>query len=150
MITIQLKPAANSKQPLVHDGNLDSWRSFDRRIRRDSICIEYVDELSNGLWSSSRIAYIDENRVCARFLGIEIDEIKGTAAVTIEPYGPLKAVIEAHLANVENVSELVFLYRGSLSHIVTYDYMGPEAVFRKKREELMEIQRKNREARWLS
>lgn len=148
MVTIALKPPANSKLPLIHDGNLDTWRSFEKRIRREPICIEYVDELSNGLWSSSRIAYIDENRVCGRFVSIDMDEIKGTAVVVIEPYGPLKPVLEAHLANVKNPDELTFLVRGSLTHIVTYDYMGPDVTYKKKLAELLEMQRKNREARW--
>jgi hypothetical protein len=148
MITIEFKPPVGSSLALVRDGNIENWRSFEKRCRRDPIGIEYIEELSNGMWSNSRIAYIDENRVCGRFLSIELNEIKGTASAIIEPYGPLKPVLEAHIANIKDVKELVFLIRGGLNHIVTYDYMGPQAMYEQKREALREAQQKNRDTWW--
>lgn len=148
MYTIKLKGPAK-KDFVTEDQLVEMFRSLKTRVRREPIPIEYIHELSNGSWSKDRLAYIDENLVCARIVSVELDELKCEASAIIVPHGPRKAVLQAHLNSVEDdASQLVFMIRGTNTHIVTYDYMGSNAVYQDKLEDRRRAEEARRHSRW--
>jgi len=148
MYTIKLNGPAN-KDFVTEDQLVEMFRSLKARCKREPIAIEYIRELSNGSWSKDRLAYIDENAVCARIISVEVDELKCKATAVIEPHGPLKAVMQAHLSTVDDdANKLVFMIRGTNAHIVTYDYMGSHGVYQDKLEEKRRAEEARRHRHW--